>query len=157
MSKRPYTGNKDAVHSAKREGTQVMQDYLVYLFGLRKLGIYSNRDVRGSSKANPPKSVHATWRACDLGGTPAQLKSAIRFLYKHRDVLCIEEIHDYSSAYKKNPKGWGAGYRCDRDAWRIYDRNTIGSKGGQWVHYEIAPAMADDPERVRKAFATIFG
>jgi len=157
MTVRKYTGNTDAVHSTKREGTQVMAEYLIYFFGLKNLGIFADRAVRGSTNPNPPKSVHATWRACDLGGTPDKLKNAIGFLYDHRDILCVEEIHDYSSAYKANPKGWGAGYRCDRDAWKVYDVSTIGSKGGQWVHYEIAPAMADDPDAVRKAFATIFG
>jgi hypothetical protein len=157
MTKRTYTGNKDAVHAKKREGTQVMAEYLIFLFGLKNLGIFADRAVRGSSNPNPPKSVHATWRACDLGGTPAELNKAIGFLYEHRDALGIEEIHDYSSSYKANPKGWGAGYRCDRDAWKVYDTNTIGSKGGLWVHYEICPLMADNPDLVRKAFATIFG
>jgi hypothetical protein len=71
--------------------------------------------------------------------------------------LCIEEIHDYAGTYKNNPKGWGAGYRCDRDAWRVYDKNTIGSKGAQWVHVEVAPLLADHPDVVHHAFKTIMG
>jgi len=156
MTSRTYTGNKDAVHAQKREGTKVMADHMMFIFGLRNLGIFADREIRGTSKVKPPKSVHATWRACDLGGTPEQLNKAIGFLFEHRDILGVEEIHDYSSSFMPNPKGFGAGYRCDRDAWKVYDKNTIGSLNGKWVHYEIAPAMADNPDAVLKAFATIF-
>lgn len=55
MTIRKYTGNSDAVHSAKREGTQVFADTMIYLFGLRNLGIFGDRAVRGSSNPNPPK------------------------------------------------------------------------------------------------------
>jgi peptidoglycan hydrolase-like protein with peptidoglycan-binding domain len=155
MAVRPYTGNKDAVHAAKREGTQVLANALIAKFGLKNLGIFSDRAVKGSANPNPPKSVHATWRAVDLGGNPDQLKAVIGFLFDNRDALGIEEIHDYSSAYMANPKGWGAGYRCDRDQWKVYDKNTIGSPGGKWVHYEISPAMADNPDAVRRALEAI--
>jgi hypothetical protein len=37
MTSRPYTGNKDAVHAAKREGTKVFVDYCCYLFGVTTL------------------------------------------------------------------------------------------------------------------------
>ena len=56
--------------------------------------------------------------------------------------------------------GHGAAYRCSRDnggllaGWRVYDKPTIG-KGGNWVHYEISPDMADDPDAVTKAFTDI--
>jgi hypothetical protein len=155
MTSRPYTGNKDAVHSAKREGTKALVDYCCFLFGVKNLGIFSDRDMKGATP--PRKSVHATWRAVDLGGTPDQLKALISFVYDHRDALQIEEIHDYSSAYMPNPAGWGAGYRCDRDSWKVYDKNTIGSKGGKWAHLEISPLMADHPDLVHAAFKTIFG
>jgi len=155
MTIRPYTGNKDAVHATKREGTKVLADALMAKFGLKNLGIFANRPVKGSSNPNPPKSVHATWRAVDLGGNPDQLKAVIGFLYDNRDILGIEEIHDYSSAYMPNPLGWGAGYRCDKDKWTVYDRNRIGSPGGKWVHYEISPAMADNANAVRNALSAI--
>ena len=156
MTSRPYTGNKDAVHSAKREGTKVFVDYCCYLFGVKNLGIFADRDMKG---ANPPKkSVHATWRAVDLGGNPAQLKALIGFVYDHRDALQIEEIHDYSSAYMANPNGYGAGYRCDRDAFKLWDaKNNGGSKGGKWAHLEISPLFSDHPDLVHAAFKTIFG
>jgi hypothetical protein len=155
MSVRPYTGNKDAVHAAKREGTKAFVDYCCFLFGVKNIGIFNDRNMVGTTP--PKKSVHATWRATDLQGTAEQRIKLITFLFDHRDALGIEEIHDYAGTYKVNPLGWGAGYRCDRDAWRVYDKNTIGSKGANWVHVEIAPAMADDVNAVHAAFKTIFG
>lgn len=156
MSVRPYTGNKDAVHSAKRLGTEAFVNYCCFLFGVKNIGIFSDRNMVG---ANPPKkSVHATWRATDLKGTADQRIKLITFLFDHRDALGIEEIHDYAGTYAVNPNGWGAGYRCDRDAFKLWDaKNNGGSKGADWVHVEIAPAMADDVNAVHAAFKTIFG
>jgi hypothetical protein len=39
----------------------------------------------------------------------------------------------------------------------LYDKNTIGSKGAQWVHVEVAPLLADHPDVVHHAFKTIMG
>lgn len=151
MASRPYTGNKDAAGvKGARPGTQSFQNLMAFLFGMKNLGIYANRPVRGGSGL----SVHATGRACDLGGNSKQCKEATAFLFDNRDRLGIEEIHDYVGNYIPT-KGFGAGYRCDRDSWKVYEENRIGP-GGNWVHYEIAPAMADDPKKVEQAFTAIF-
>ena len=145
---RPYTGNTDPALGA-RAGTIRFQDYMRFLFQMKNLGIYANRPIRGGSSL----SVHATGRACDLGGGPNQIIAAIQFLERHADQLGIEEIHDYGNRYK--PGQYGAGWRCDRHAWKIYDKPTIGSPGAAWVHYEISPDMADHPDRVDAAFKSI--
>jgi hypothetical protein len=151
---RPYTGNTDPAKSA-RAGTKRFQDLMVFLFGMKSLGIYANRNVRGGTGL----SVHATGRACDLGGTPDQIKRAIDFLYFFRDKLEVEAIHDYQG-YWIPTRGFGAAYRCNRDTggklsgWRVYSQPTIG-KGGQWTHYEISPSMAASPDRVDKVFTEI--
>jgi len=145
---RPYTGNTDPAAGA-RPGTIRFQDYMRFLFQMKNLGIYANRPVRGGSGL----SVHATGRACDLGGGPNQIIAAITFLERHADQLGIEEIHDYGN--RVQPGQHGAGWRCDRHAWKIYDKPTIGSPGAQWVHYEISPAMADNPSAVDTAFRSI--
>lgn len=143
---RPYTGTKDAVHARKREGTVAVYEWLRFLFGLRPLGVFSNRDVRGR---DGKKSVHATFRAMDLGGTHEQLKKAIDFVYLNRDRLGIEAIHDYAGNYVPNPKGHGAAYYCDRDnggllaGWKVYSRPTLGSPNATWMHVEVSPATAD--------------
>lgn len=154
---RSYTGNTDPATGA-RPGTRKFQDLMVYLFGMQNLGIYANRPVRNGSKT-APLSVHATGRACDLGGTSDQVRKAIDFLYQHRDQLEVEAIHDYRGVWIPT-KGFGAAYRCNRDrggllaGWTVYQKNTIGA-GGSWVHYEISPAMAADPKRVETAFTKI--
>lgn len=145
---RPYTGNIDPATGA-RPGTIRFQEYMKFLFQMKNLGIYANRPVRGGSSL----SVHATGRACDLGGGGNQIVAAIQFLERHADALGVEEIHDYGNRYK--PGNFGAGWRCDRNAWRIYDKPTIGSPGAAWVHYEISPDMADNPTKVDAAFKAI--
>ena len=156
MTIRPYTGTKDAVHSRPRAGTKLFVDYCVYLFGVKNIGIYADRNMKMSGMPNPPKSVHATWRAFDLSAKSNTRYHLIDFLYTHRDILGIEEIHDYANTYKPSRFGWGAGYRCSRDAWRVYEKNTIGSKNGTHVHVEISPLLADHPDVVHHAFKTIF-
>ena len=99
---RKYTGNTDP-HPKTRPGTKQFQDLMVFLFGMKNLGIFANRPVRGGKGL----SVHATGRACDLGGTPKQCKEATAFLYDFRYDLGIEEIHDYVGNYMAT-KGFGA-------------------------------------------------
>ena len=145
---RPYTGNTDPANGA-RPGTIRFQNYMVFLFQMKNLGIYANRPIRGGSGL----SVHATGRAADLGGGDKQIIAAITFLERHADQLSIEEIHDYGN--RVQPGQHGAGWRCDRNAWKIYDKPTIGSPGAAWVHYEISPDMADSPDKVDAAFKAI--
>ena len=64
MTSRPYTGNKDGNHPTERPGTKRFVEFMEYLFGMKSLGIYANRPMRGSANL----SVHATWRAVDLKG-----------------------------------------------------------------------------------------
>jgi hypothetical protein len=67
------------------------------------------------------------------------------------ELFLIEEIHDYHLA------PFGRGWRCDRSAWRVYTKNTIGSPGGDWFHVEIAPTHADNPAYYEQAFASLGG
>jgi hypothetical protein len=54
-------------------------------------------------------------------------------------------------------KPYGRGWRCDRQRWRKYSKPTIhGAPGGDWLHIEISPAMADSPALVRQAFQRVF-
>lgn len=155
MSPRPYTGSKEGNHPTARAGTTRFVDFCVFLFGVKNIGIYANRPMRGSNLL----SVHATWRAVDLKGTKAQRKDLVEFLFTHRDILQIEEIHAYDGTGCPLPNltKFGAGYRCDRDAWKAWTptRNG-GTPGADWTHVEIAPLMADSPTLVEQAFARIF-
>lgn len=145
---RPYTGNTDPAKAA-RAGTKQFQNTMAFLFGMRSLGIYVNRQTRSGSGL----SVHATGRACDLGGTHQQIIDAINFLVANADRLGIEAVHDYGN--RVIPGKHGAAWRCNRNAWKAYDKPTLGTPGAAWVHYELAPDMADNPAKVDAAFKII--
>lgn len=145
---RPYTGATDPAKSA-RAGTIRFQDTMAFLFGMRSVGIYANRQTRLGSGL----SVHATGRACDLGGTHQQIIDAINFLVANADRLGIEAVHDYGN--RVIPGKHGAAWRCNRNAWKAYDKPTLGTPGAAWVHYELAPDMADNPAKVDAAFKII--
>jgi hypothetical protein len=162
MTSRPYTGNSDGNHPAERPGTKRFVEFMEYLFNLKSLGIYANRPMRGSANL----SVHATWRAVDLTGkgTAKQnadsRKAAVEFLFAHRDLLGIEEIHAYDGVGCPIPNltKYGAGYRCDRDAWKAWTpQKNGGTAQASWFHCELAPNMADSQTAIEKAFAKIFG
>ena len=146
---RPYTGTKDGIARGARPGTKQFQALMVYLFGMRNAGIYANRKIRGSSSL----SVHATGRACDLAGSDDKIIRAINFLVDFADELQIEAVHDYGN--RVMPGKFGAAWRCNRNGWKVYTAPTIGSPGAKWVHYEISPTMADDPDLVDAAFTDI--
>ena len=107
-------------------------------------------------------SVHATGRAVDLSyrhmpkqnrgiaeGGRKQAMEAIKFVVKNADAFGVEAIFDYF------PMPHGRGWRCDRQSWSIYTKKTIsGAPMGDWLHFEISPAMANNPEAMREAFAT---
>jgi peptidoglycan hydrolase-like protein with peptidoglycan-binding domain len=73
------------------------------------------------------------------------------FLVQNAELFRIEEIHDYYLG------PFGRGWRCDRQAWKVYDKQTIGSApGGDWIHVEISPEFADDPQYYDNAVKQLF-
>lgn len=155
MTSRPYTGNTDGNHPTPRAGTKRFVEFCEFLFGVKNIGIYANRPMR----SGPQLSVHATWRAVDLKGTKAQRKALVEFLFEHRDILGIEEIHAYDGTGCPLPNltKFGAGYRCDRDAWKGYTlTRNAGTPGADWTHVEMSPTNADSASQVEESFAKIF-
>jgi hypothetical protein len=155
MTSRNYTGNTDGNHPTERPGTKRFVEYMEFLFGVKSIGIYANRPMR----SGPQLSVHATWRAVDLKGTKAQRKALVEFLFEHRDILGIEEIHAYdgTGCPLTGLTKWGAGYRCDRDAWKAWTATRNGgTPGADWNHVEVDPAHADSASLVEESFAKIF-
>lgn len=156
---RKYTGY-DGNARGKRAGTEKFVELLCAHFGqgIWNLGTWVVRDMNTPGKAKP--SVHSTGRAVDLSwrrvknrGFGNYLESLVvpEFLVKHAEALLIEQINDY------HLPPFGRGWRCDRTDWRIYQRNTIGSPGGDWYHVEIAPTYADDAAYYERIFAEITG
>ena len=119
-------------------------------------GSWDIRDMRGSNNL----SVHATGRAVDLSYRPsekqptANRKGAMAFLnilIANANELGVEQVLDYF------PKAFGRGWRCDRQRWKSYSKPEIhGAPGGDWLHIEINPQMADAPNLVKQAFQRVF-
>ena len=119
-------------------------------------GSWGIRDMRGSSNL----SVHATGRAVDLSYSKSEkhptanrkgTMAFINIVTANANALGLECILDYLL------KPYGRGWRCDRQRWRKYSKPTLaGSPGGDWLHLEISPAMADSPALVRQAFQRVF-
>ena len=153
---RPYTGTKDGIAKGKRAGTELWVKEIGALSGgaLWNNGTWGVRDIRGTPGV---LSVHATGRAMDLSyrktgnkGVPKgrqETMKVLRLIIPNAELLGIECVLDYF------PQPWGRGWRCDRDAWQRYTRKTIsGASGGDWLHVEISPLYADNPEIVTRAF-----
>jgi hypothetical protein len=93
-----------------------------------------------------------SWRRQPSGKGYGNYKAALEvldFLVAYADVLFIEELHDYHLAPH------GRGWKCDRMSWKVYDKPTIGTPGGDWWHLEIANDHADDPAYYEQVFAGI--
>lgn len=152
---RPYTGwNADA--KGRRAGTEKFVQLACAYFnnGLWNNGTWNVRPARGSGKP----SVHGTGRAADLSwrrnndkgfGSYDKALPAYDFFVAYADVLTVEEVHDYFLMPH------GRGWRCDRAAWKVYDKPTIGTPGGDWIHVEISEAHADDPTYFDQVFREI--
>lgn len=152
-----YTGNTDP-STGPRKGTLKLMEILVSRWGFKNLGIWANRPMRSSSNL----SVHATGRALDAGiplehqKTNAWVSDIFDWLVKNYEVLGIEEVHQYWW------KEWGRGFRCSRPElggkagvreWTA--QSNGGSAGGKWLHIELSPAMADNPEAFVKAWKSV--
>lgn len=149
---RRYTGTKDGASKAKRPGTEEWVRQACNLSGgvLWNNGTWVVRNMKGKTTL----SVHATGRAMDLSwrGKPNGRKAAERvmdIIVANNKLLGVEMILDYW-------EGFGRGWRCDRQAWQTYSKATItGAPGGDWIHIEVSPRMADSPQRVTAAFAKV--
>lgn len=157
---KPYTGTTDGATTRLRAGTKTFIDCVILLSdrALWNNGDYVNRNMRGKNSL----SVHATGRAVDLSyrqiggkGKTDGRKHAVEWcqiLSKHADILGVEMIIDYY------PEPYGRAWRCDRANWKKYITPTVsGAPHGDWLHVEISPAMADNPQTVHAAFKQVFG
>lgn len=153
---RPYTGY-DKTASGKRAGFEKLVDLLEDHFGLWNNGTFGVRKKRGKSSL----SVHATGRAGDLSWRGAPYRGTgnyqdacrmMEFLVDNADVLEIEAVFDYY------PKPWGRGWKCDRNAWSVYDKKAFsGTPGGDWVHIEISNRYADDAAYYERVMGELLG
>lgn len=158
---RPYTGY-DGNATGKRAGLEKFVELTIGYFnrGVWNNGTWSVRMMNNPNLAKPRPSVHSTGRAADLSwrkngvkgfGDHATACQVLDFWTANADLFLIEEMHDYF------PLPHGRGWRCDRAQWKVYDKPSIGSPGGDWFHVEIAPQHADNPAYYEQAFASLAG
>ena len=159
IGSKPYTGNSDGEAKGPRAG---MDEWIRQAIKHGKGAFWNNgsygvRMMRGSETS---LSVHATGRAWDASYRMSQehqganRKDTIAFInivLANANALGVECVLDYF------PKAFGRGWRCDRQAWKSYSKPEIhGAPGGDWLHIEISPAMADNPNAVKQAFDRVF-
>lgn len=158
---RDYIGNSDGPAAGKRAGTEEwVRQAIKYSNGaLWNNGTYGQRDIKGKPGT---MSVHATGRAMDLSYRKmdgkgikegrAVSKVFIDKVLANANAFGVQMVIDYYS------KPWGASWRCDRQAWKVYETKTVsGAPGGDWWHIELNPAFADSPEAVKAIFDATFG
>jgi hypothetical protein len=160
VGSKPYTGNSDGAAAGPRSGTdEWIRQAVKYSNGaIWNNGSWGVRDMKGTPGS---LSVHATGRAWDASYRKtdkyptANRKGAVAFLnivIANANALGVECVLDYF------PQKFGRGWQCTRQAWSNYSKPTIhGAPGGDWHHYEISPAMADNPTLVKQAFQRVFG
>ncbi|HYN35266.1 MAG TPA: peptidoglycan-binding protein [Ilumatobacteraceae bacterium] len=160
MGNRRYTGF-DGNAPGKRAGLERLVELTVDRSGggVWNNGTWGARNSKGPPGATPRPSVHGTGRAADMSwrrvgdkglGAYESALQVVEFWIANAELFLIEEIHDYF------PPPHGRGWRCDRSAWRMYKKPTIGSApGGDWFHVEIAPTHADDAAYYEQAFASL--
>ena len=157
---RDYIGNADGPSPKPRAGMDAwIKLAIAHSNGaLFNNGSYGQRDMKGKPGS---LSVHATGRAVDLSyrktekNPKGNRKDALAFINKvleHANELGVQAVLDYF------PKAHGAGWRCDRQTWEKYTKQTIsGAPGGDWFHVEISPQAADSVIWVKAAFLKVFG
>lgn len=157
---RDYIGNSDGPAKGKRAGTeQWVLEAIKYSQGaLWNNGTWGIRDVKGKPGT---MSVHATGRAMDLSYRKTDTKGVARgrntskqFIDKviaNANQLGVQMVIDYW------PQPFGRAWRCDRQAWKAYEKKTVtGAPGGDWWHIELNPGLADNPELVKAVFKAVF-
>ena len=169
MPGRKYTGNSDGLsRTGLRAGTKKFMDLAIKEYGMSNLGGFANRSMNNpKAKKGDPKwlSVHATGRACDLGYKDRHKAMELwKKMLEHSREMGLEEAHDYAYDSDKYDKelGWGRGFRCSRGEGeagvKVYNEDdNAGSQGGKWLHFELSPAMADDPNKVAAVWKKIHG
>jgi len=157
MPKRIYTGNKDGEAKGLRPGMKVFIEETIKLSNgsLWNNGDFGVRSMRGKEAL----SVHATGRAVDLSYRHMPPKKGVKngrlealrvmkIIVANADALGLEALFDYWV------KPHGRAWMCTRNAWENYKKETIhGGGSGDWLHFEISPEMADNPAKMKEAFA----
>ena len=117
-------GEPGSSHAGASPNLQALAKYLNERWGLKSLGIYNRRPIRGGTAW----SSHAFGAALDAGFTNRTVIDAevLPFLIAYSEELGIQRIHDY-----QNKRYWEAG--------RGWVKRSAG-QGGAWLHIETVPS-----------------
>jgi hypothetical protein len=117
-------GEPGASHAGASPNLQALAKYLNERWGLKSLGIYNRRPIRGGTAW----SSHAFGAALDAGFTNRTVIDAevLPFLIAYSEELGIQRIHDY-----QNKRYWEAG--------RGWVKRSPG-QGDAWLHIETPPS-----------------
>ena len=142
---RKYTGTNDCPADGKRPGTEKLVNLFQRRYGKKvlNLGTWMVRDTWAGTP-----STHGTGRAADIGYTDRTVGIEIwSWLVNNSKTLGIEAVHDYvkSRAYRCSRGEGVAGVRKATDL----------GPGGNWIHVEISPTMADDAAKFEAAWRSI--
>jgi hypothetical protein len=119
-------------------------------------GAFGVRNMRSKKDL----SVHSTGRAVDLSyrmmkdgrgqkGGRRKAQIFMDWMAFHSEQIGLELCIDYAV-----PR-YGRAWKCDRQGWKRFTKPTVaggGSLSSDWIHVELSPKAADDPEMIRTAF-----
>lgn len=121
-------GDPGAAHAKASPNLQAVAAYAMDRWGLRSLGIYNRRPVRGGTAW----SSHAFGAALDLGYTDQTVleDNILPWLIAHSEELGIQRIHHYrKKQYWEANRGWV--------------KRSPG-QGDAWIHLETHPDRWND-------------
>jgi len=126
------TNKTTAGYDGPSPNLQTLAKYCADRWGMRSLGIYNRRPIRGGLKW----SSHAFGAALDLAWDDRALLDGeiLPFLIGYSDELGIQQIHDYPRVrYWRAGRGWV---------------NASPGQGGQWLHIETHPDTWGNPTAI---------
>jgi len=142
--RRPYVADSLPVRRKETPHLRALVDALCAKYpALWDNGTWGIRPIRGTSPAEGKLSNHARGIAADLSyrwmktkgvrfGGRRQALRAMDFMTANATDLGLQMIIDYQ--FGKYGRAW----RCDRAAWKVYDKPTVTFGGtGDWIHVEV--------------------
>ena len=113
-------------------------------------GTFIYRDVKNRPGviSNHARSLalDASYRFSKVHGRKNGREVSLPYIYKlleHADTLGIQLVIDYALQ-----RSW----KCDRRTWI-----KISVPVGDWYHIELSPNFANDPDKVKASWNTVFG
>ena len=142
--------------TGKLAGTEKFVDLCKRRWGFTNLGTFVVRNIRGGKTL----STHSLGVAGDVGypktrAGRAQAKEAWDWFIEHSEALGLCELHDYAHG------DFGRGWRCSRGEGVkgvvVYknEKESAGSIGGAWLHFELEMRLATDSKAMEAAWRAL--